>query len=50
MNLVDIKLYDSIEFFWFGSLIYDFLFMDVDKIFLFSSILGWYSFKVKGEV
>ena len=25
-----------------GMLIYDFLFMDVDKIFLFST-LGWYS-------
>jgi len=25
-----------------GRLIYDFLFMDVDKIFLFST-LGWYS-------
>ncbi|KAL4596043.1 hypothetical protein ACB092_12G135500 [Castanea dentata] len=30
--------------------IYDFLFMDVDKILPFSSTLGWHSLKVKGEV
>ena len=30
VNLADTKLYDSTRFFQFGSLIYDFSFMDVD--------------------
>ncbi|CAD5336140.1 unnamed protein product (chloroplast) [Arabidopsis thaliana] len=50
VNLADTKLYDSTQFFRFGSSIYDFSFMDVDKIFPFSSTLGWHSLKVKGEV
>ena len=41
---------DSTEFCQFGSSIYDFTFMDVDKILPFSSTLGWHSLKVKGEV
>jgi len=49
-SLVGTKLYDSTQFFWFGSSIYDLSFMDVDKILPFSSTLGWYSLKVKGEV
>lgn len=50
VNLAETKLYDSTQFFRFGSLIYDFSFMDVDKILPFSSTLGWHSLKVKGEV
>lgn len=50
VNLADTKLYDSTQFFRFGSSIYDFSFMDVDKILPFSSTLGWHSLKVKGEV
>jgi hypothetical protein len=43
--------YDSTEFCQFGSLIYDFASMDVDKILLpFSSTLGWHSLNVNGEV
>ena len=43
--------YDSTEFCQFGSSIYDFAFMDVDKILLpFSSTLGWHSLNVNGEV
>ena len=42
--------YDSTEFCQFSSSIYDFAFMDVDKILPFSSTLGWHSLKVKGEV
>ena len=38
------------QFFWFGSSIYDLLFMNVDKILPFSSTLGWHRLKVKGEV
>ena len=34
----------------FGSSIYDLSFMDVDKILLFSSTLGWHSLNVNGEV
>ena len=50
MNLADTKLYDSTQFFRFGRSIYDFKFMDVDKILPFSRTLGWHSLKVKGEV
>ena len=50
VNLVDTKLYDSTQFFRFGSSIYDLSFMDVDKILPSSSTLGWHSLKVKGEV
>ena len=50
VNLADTKLYDSTPFFRFGSSIYDFAFMDVDKILPFSSTLGWHSLKVKDEV
>ena len=39
--------YDSTEFCQFSSSIYDFAFMDVDKILPFSSTLGWHSLKVK---
>ena len=42
--------YDSTEFCQFGSSIYDFAFMDVDKILPFSSTLGWHSLNVNGEV
>ena len=42
--------YDSTEFCQFSSLIYDFEFMDVDKILPFSSTLGWHSLNVNGEV
>ena len=42
--------YDSTEFCQFVSSIYDFAFMDVDKILPFSSTLGWHSLKVKSEV
>ena len=42
-NLADTKLYDSVQFFRFDSSIYDFSFMDVDKILPFSSTLGWHS-------
>ncbi|KAK8963531.1 hypothetical protein KSP40_PGU020756 [Platanthera guangdongensis] len=42
--------YYSTEFFQFGSSIYDFLFMDVDKILPFSSTLGWHILRVNGEV
>ena len=42
--------YDSTEFCQFSSSIYDFAFMDVDKILPFSSTLGWHSLNVKGEV
>ena len=41
---------DSTEFCQFGSSIYDFTFMDVDKILPFSSTLGWHSLNVNGEV
>ncbi|KAM7460593.1 hypothetical protein LguiB_036071 [Lonicera macranthoides] len=41
VNLADTKLYDSTQFFRFGGSIYDFSFMDVDKIHPFSSTLGW---------
>ena len=50
MNLANTQLYDSTQFFRFGSSIYDFSFMDVDKILPFSSTLGWHILKVKGEV
>ncbi|KAK6923552.1 LOW QUALITY PROTEIN: hypothetical protein RJ641_011856 [Dillenia turbinata] len=51
VNLADTKLYDSTQFFRFGSSIYDLSFMDVDKILPFSSTLGWHSLKEsKGEV
>lgn len=46
VNLADTKLYDSTQFFRFGSSIDDFSFMDVDKILPFSSTLGWHSLKV----
>ncbi|KAK6923572.1 hypothetical protein RJ641_011876 [Dillenia turbinata] len=45
VNLADTKLYDSTQFFRFGSSIYDLSFMDVDKILPFSSTLGWHSLK-----
>uniref|UniRef100_A0A453QW90 Uncharacterized protein n=1 Tax=Aegilops tauschii subsp. strangulata TaxID=200361 RepID=A0A453QW90_AEGTS len=35
---------------WRAHLIYDFTFMDVDKILPFSSTLGWHSLNVNGEV
>ncbi|KAI5021938.1 hypothetical protein ZWY2020_058668 [Hordeum vulgare] len=41
---------DSTEFCQFGSSIYDFTFMDVDKILPFSSTLGWHSLIVNGDV
>lgn len=47
MNLAGTKLYDSTQFFRFGSSIYDFSFMDVDKILPVSSTLGWHSLKLK---
>ena len=52
VNLAGTKLYDSTQFFRFGSSIYDFSFMDVDKILPFSSTLGdgIALNKVKGEV
>ena len=52
VNLADTKLYDSTQFFRFGSSIYDLSFMDVDKILPFSSTLGdgIALNKVKGEV
>ena len=40
VNLDETKLYDSTQFFRFGSSIYDLSFMDVDKILPFSSTLG----------
>ena len=40
---------DSTEFCQFGSSIYDFTFMDVDKILPFSSTLGWHSLKSEGR-
>ena len=40
VSLVGTKLYDSTQFFRFGSSIYDLSFMDVDKILPFSSTLG----------
>ena len=51
VNLADTKLYDSTQFFRFGSSIYDLSFMDVDKIlpFTFSSTLGWHSLKSEGR-
>jgi hypothetical protein len=42
--------YDNIEGCQFINSIYDFTFMDVDKILPFSSTLGWHSLKVNGEV
>jgi hypothetical protein len=42
--------YDSTEGCQFVRSIYDFAFMDVDKILPFSSTLGWHSLKVNGEV
>ena len=36
VNLADTKLYDSTQFFRFGSSIYDLSFMDVDKILPFN--------------
>lgn len=36
VNLADTKLYDSTQFFRLGGSIYDFSFMDVDKILPFS--------------
>lgn len=42
--------YDSAQSFRFGGSIYDFSFMDVDKIHLFSSTLGWHSLPIKSEV
>lgn len=52
VSLADTKLYDRTQFFRFVGSIYDFSFMDVDKIlpFTFSSTLKWHSLKVKGEV
>lgn len=47
VNLADTKVYDSTQFFRFGSSIYDLSFMDVDKILPFSSTLGWHSLKLK---
>ncbi|VAI75373.1 unnamed protein product [Triticum turgidum subsp. durum] len=35
---------------WRAHLIYDFTFMDVDKIFPFSSTIGWHSLNVNGKV
>uniref|UniRef100_A0A453BMF6 Uncharacterized protein n=1 Tax=Aegilops tauschii subsp. strangulata TaxID=200361 RepID=A0A453BMF6_AEGTS len=35
---------------WRAHSIYDFTFMDVDKILPFSSTLGWHSLNVNGEV
>ncbi|KAF3638249.1 Vacuolar protein sorting-associated protein-like protein [Capsicum annuum] len=49
VNLADTKLYDSTQFFQFGGSIYDLSFMDVDKIHLFSSTLGWHSLKSEGR-
>ncbi|EPS74525.1 hypothetical protein M569_00242, partial [Genlisea aurea] len=49
MNLADTKLYHSTQFFRFGGSIYDFSFMDVDKIHLFSSTLGWHSLILSGK-
>ncbi|PIA28999.1 hypothetical protein AQUCO_06400050v1 [Aquilegia coerulea] len=48
MNFVDTNVYNSTQFFRFGSSIYDLSFMDVDKILPFSSTLGWHSLKVNG--
>jgi hypothetical protein len=43
--------YDSTKFCQFGSSIYDFAFIDVDKFLLsFSSTLGWHSLNVNGDV
>ena len=50
VTLADAKVYDSTQFFRFGSSIYDFSFMDVDKILPFSSTLGWHSQHINGEV
>lgn len=36
VNLAETKLYDSTQFFRFGSSIYDLAFMDVDKILPFN--------------
>uniref|UniRef100_A0A453QW27 Uncharacterized protein n=1 Tax=Aegilops tauschii subsp. strangulata TaxID=200361 RepID=A0A453QW27_AEGTS len=41
---------DSTEFCQFGSSIYDFTFMDADKILPFSSTIGWHSLNVNGKV
>ncbi|PHT98342.1 hypothetical protein BC332_32742 [Capsicum chinense] len=49
VNLADTKLYDSTQFFEFGGSIYDLSFMDIDKIHLFSSTLGWHSLKSEGR-
>lgn len=51
MNLADTKLYDNTPFlfFRFGGSIYDFSFMDVDKIHPFRSTLGWHSLKIKNK-
>lgn len=50
VTLADAKVYDSTQFCRFGSSIYDFSFMDVDKILPFSSTLGWHSQHINGEV
>ena len=44
VNLANTKLYDKPRF---GGSIYDFSFMDVDKILPFSSTLGWYSIALR---
>ena len=48
--LANTIVYDSTKFFRSSSFLYDFSFMDVDKIHPFSSTLGWHSLKIKGEV
>jgi hypothetical protein len=48
--LQPVNLADTTQFFQFGSSIYDFSFMDVDKILPFSSTLGWHSLNINGEV
>ena len=47
--LANTMVYDSTKLFRSGSLIYDFSFMDVDKILPFSSTLGWHSLERRGS-
>jgi hypothetical protein len=47
--LANTIVYDSTKFFRSSSFLYDFSFMDVDKIHPFSSTLGWHSFERRGS-
>ena len=47
--LANTMVYDTTKLFRSGSFIYDFSFMDVDKILPFSSTLGWHSLERRGS-